>query len=599
MYLLDVVTGRGGVSKMKGWSRHQPWCVVCAMMFLGACQGELDHQVFQSGDVEVTAQDESPKNVDSGEVSLDMSTIPGVDSGAMNDVLPPVYGKSTVRLLTPVQYRNAISQLSPMELTQREVGSYNSSLAAASGGLNGGLVDAYSEEAFSIASQWFSTPESTLALMTCLPERADDTCTQDFLRRFGRLVWRRPLTDNEVARYVALSVDVSNRLQSPIKGVEYAVAGMLQSPYFIYRVELGTPSDTHRTFDAYEIATRLSFLLTNSPPSSALLDAARDGELEDREGLERHARALLNSPAGERGLRALGVELYGLDAIVEVEKDASLFPEFSEELAEAMREQVALTFVDHVVSGRDYRELFNRREVFMHPVLAELYGVHDLAEQEQGWQLYTFPEELNRQGILSLAGIMASHSGIANTSPTTRGFFVRTDVLCDVVPPPGPNVDTTLPIPEEGEVLTNRELLGRHVTEPSCSGCHSFMDPLGFPLENYDPIGRYRTHQNMLPIDASGSLDGTDFETAQGFSEALAANPKLIPCLNKKLFAYSFARLMQPEDEALMQDLNASFEGSSYDLREALVTLAVSDAMRFAAQDDDEDHQEDSEGGQP
>lgn len=560
---------------------HSIWGAgLCGLLLLCACQGELEHRSFADDDL--GAMREVVPDLEGLKVK-DMTRAP--DTGDAEPIaLLPVYGHSTVRLLTPRQYHNAITQLSPAPITHRDVGSYTSSLSAASGGLNVGLVEDYSDEAFEVAAQWFATPESTQALVGCVPSgTANDMCAREFITDFGYLVWRRPLTLDEVDRYVTLSVDVATRLQSPSKGVEYTVAGLLQSPYFLYRVELGESEGTRRAFDSYEIATRLSFMLTNQPPSRELLDAARDGRLHTPQDLEREARALLASPAGERGLRALGTELYGLDAITQVEKEPTLFPEFSKELAEAMREQIAQTFVEHTTSGRDYRELFNRRDIFMHPSLVDLYDARDFTGDD--WELYTFPESANRQGILSLAGIMASHSGIANTSPTTRGFFVRTDVLCDVVPPPGPDVDTTLPEPAEGELLTNRELLGRHVTEVSCAGCHAFMDPLGFPLENYDPIGRHRTHQNMQVIDASGSLDGVAFDNARGFSDVLAEHPDVIPCLNKKLFAYSFARLMLPEDEALMQELNGAFQGSGHDLREALVALAVSDAMRFAKDD--------------
>jgi hypothetical protein len=468
------------------------------------------------------------------------------------------------------------------DVTVREVGQSHSSIAAARGGIAAATVVDYEASAYEAARWVFEDEGRRAEIVGCVPTgTAADPCARDFVVRVGRRAFRRPLSEEEIARWTGVAANVSAMLADPQRGLEHALAGLLQSPNFLYRAELGTGAAAGPGLIAYsdhEMATRLSYLLWNTTPDDVLLDAAEAGELRDAAGLSRHLDRMLADDRAREGLRQLFSDLLNATAIDELEKDAVLFPSFTPELAATMRQQMVLT-AEAAVSSGDYRELFTTRTVFLNDQLAPLYGMPaafgpDLVATD-------LADDGPRAGLLTLPGFLSLHSYPGKTSPALRGLFVRKVLLCQEIPPPPPTVDTTLRAPEPGELVTTRELVARHQTDPVCASCHSRMDPIGLALETFDAIGAYRETQNGLPIDPSGRLDGVPFADAPGLGESLAAHPDLVPCFVANLYAFGAGRTLSVRERRQLQALADERLAGGYDVREAMRAVATSDVFRI------------------
>jgi hypothetical protein len=247
-----------------------------------------------------------------------------------------------------------------------------------------------------------------------------------------------------------------------------------------------------------------------------------------------------------------------------------------------MREQLALT-VQAVVLGEggDYRNLFDTRTTFVNAELAQLLGIPgDLGE---GFTQIDMPDDGPRAGFLTLPGLMSLHSGEADTSPTRRGKFVRNILLCQVIPPPPPGISTVIPAPAPDELVTTRDLLERHRTDPMCAGCHGFMDPIGLGLENFDALGAYRPEQNGLTIDTSGDLDGVPFGNARELGKALRDHPELATCLVQNLYRFANGRVETRDERTALEALTRAFQDGGHSVRAAVRALATSEGFRFAS----------------
>jgi hypothetical protein len=191
----------------------------------------------------------------------------------------------------------------------------------------------------------------------------------------------------------------------------------------------------------------------------------------------------------------------------------------------------------------------------------------------------TLPPE--RRGILSLAGVLALRAQPIDTSPTQRGLFIRTHLLCEHIPPPPPGVETTLP-PPGGEIRTTRDRVERHMSDDECAGCHSRMDPLGLPLEHFDGIGMYRPDHDGIAIDASGDLDGVTFDGAIGLADTLAADQRVSDCIVRQMFRHGLGHAEEVNQEISIVELSDAYASEGHSLRALLRAFLVSDAFRTA-----------------
>lgn len=491
-------------------------------------------------------------------------------------------GGTGLRLLTPAQYANSVIAVLG-EVAVEPVGQWRSSIAAAQGGVSPAGVEDYEVASHDVAAQIFADPIARAEVAGCEPAHAvGDACVESVVEALGLRAWRRPLTSDELDRYVQLAYDTGALLgNDPWLGLRHAVAGLLMSPNFLYRVELGHPDDEDETrlkLDGFEVASRLAYLVWNSPPDDELLDAAAAGELDEPEGVAAQVERMLSDERATAGTVQVFVDAFDLDVLLSLQKDAELLPAYSQTIGSAMRAELVEVIKDAVLVQGDYRRLFDTNTGFVDAELAALYGVPGTFGADP--TAVELPE--TRGGLLTLAGFLAINSGEASTSPTSRGLTVRRALMCQTVPPPPPDVEAELPEPEGTGHQTKREQLEQHAVDPACVSCHSMTDPIGLALEHFDALGGYRATDQGLTIDPSGDLDGTPFDDAIGLGAALAEHPAVMQCGVRNLYRYAMGHVEQPEEAPTVELVMEAFEGSGYDLRGAIEALATADAFRYA-----------------
>ncbi|HEU4412138.1 MAG TPA: DUF1592 domain-containing protein [Polyangiaceae bacterium] len=443
-------------------------------------------------------------------------------------------------------------------------------------------VAQYEASAEAIALAVVGDPATYTTVVGC--DAATPKCLATFVSRFGRLAWRRPLADDEVARVVAAGRASAQAYGVPERGIAGALSALLQSPYFLYLIELGEPDPgdpSRRVLGPYELASRISFFLTNEPPDDAMLSAAAAGSLSDAAGVRAAAAALLDRPAARAALAEQYAELLRLRELEGLQKDPVLFPAFNAELRAAMREET-LMVIDDIVWQRDAdaRELVDADFTYVNAPLAALYGLPPPAGG--GFERVPLPEGQGRAGLLGQASFLSRFAHPAMTSPTRRGAFVQSALLCYDVPPPPPGVVTVLP--DDGTPKTMKEKLEMHQQVELCASCHRKMDPIGFALENFDAIGQYRTLDQGLPIDPTAEMAGIGaFASAADLAALLRDDPRVAECMVRNFYRHGLGALDGYYQSGAIGDLAATFAASGYRLRSLLADLSASDAFRFVS----------------
>lgn len=432
----------------------------------------------------------------------------------------------------------------------------------------------------------FSDKARASALVGCTPQGATDTaCFRSFIQRFGRMAWRRALTQAELDRETALAQTLAQTLLDANEGLRATTNAILQSPNFLYRLERGEP-DTSSTFwryTGYEVASRLSYFLTNSGPDADLIGAAEQGMLGTADGVRAQAERLLATDAGRESVRNFAMELFSLDIVAGRAKDPKLFPDYTPSLQQAMIREVPSMLEDLVFSqGAPATDLFTTRTTFVNADLAKLYGLDATNATATSWTKVTLPSDGLRAGFFGTGAFLSQFANQKEGSPTTRGKFIRTTLLCQVIPNPPKDVSPVLPEDTSGVPSTKRDRLAKHrEAGGTCNGCHSKMDPLGLPLENFDAIGAFRTTEQGLPIDVSGDLDGVPFNGPVELGKAVSQSPEAAGCMVRNLYRYATGVAEADGQEPTIAQLAAQFETEGRDLRKLMVGLVTSDGFRL------------------
>lgn len=494
-----------------------------------------------------------------------------------------------VRLVTTDQYINSMRyifgpgiqlrvEFPPFERTEGLLGN-----SAAFAGISSSQLEQFQGAAASVARQVVD-PANREFLIPCRPtdeHAADTACATEFLSSVGRLLYRRPLTGAEVEQFVASAASGADTLNDFYSGLELALEAMLLSPDVLFIVDRAEPDPDnpgHLRVDAYSFASRLSYFLWNAGPDAELLDAAASGELLTKRGRARAVERMLASPRLDDGMRAFFDDMFRFSDFKTIAKDPAIYPQFQNTTAMAAREQTLRTVINHLITEKkSYLDLYTTRSTFMAPELATVYEI----PTPPGWVPYTVPPDSQRDGLLAQISFLSLHSHPGRSSATLRGAALRETLLCQEVPPPPPNVDFSVLNNPDAHYPTQRDRVMAHLETPSCAGCHLIMDPIGLGLENFDGEGRFRLQENGAPIDASGELDGIEFEDAAGLAKALRDNPALPKCLVKRLYYYSVGGPTVPSNErvALLKYLNQEFAEHEYRLHDLLRTIALSDAF--------------------
>lgn len=442
-------------------------------------------------------------------------------------------------------------------------------------------VERYEQAAFDIARQALS-PEQRDAWLTCDP--AEPPCAREALAAVALKAWRRPPTDSELGDLVELVNEADLVLQDPVEALEYGLAAILQSPHFLLRPELGepdpsAPEGSRLRLTAWELATRLSFLLWNEPPDQELLDAAADGSLLTADGLDAQANRLLADPRARQGVRAFTDDWLHLDGLDQLEKDPTTYVHFTDRLGPSAREET-LRVVEHIVFDEDgdLRSLYNTRRTFVDRTLAAVYNLR--APAREGFGEVVFPDDSDRRGLLGQAAFLAMKSHFNSTSPTLRGAFVREHLLCQMVPDPPAGVNTAIPEATE-EAATLRDRVQAHMEDPACRSCHMIFDPIGLAAEHYDGVGVRRERDNGVPIDASGNLDGQEFSTLGELADLLFAHPRVPECHLLKLTRYALGRRADAGEQELLDVLGEVYAARDHRLQPLLLDLVQTPMFRM------------------
>ena len=464
-----------------------------------------------------------------------------------------------VRRLTEGQYRNIIADIfgSAIVVGGRfdtpvrtegllAVGARNATITPSS------LIQ-FDAMARSIASQVMSEPNRRFLVPCQITNEAeyDEACTTQFIGKFGRLLFRRPLTNDELATRVTIVRETTDQLGSFSQGLASGLTGLLVSPQFLFitdvvAADLEQP-DTYG-LDAFSIASRLSFLLWNTAPDDALLAAAENGDLHRPTGLERQIERMMASPRLKTGVRAFFSDMLGFSEFDFLEKDSVIYPAFGIAAARDAKEQTLRTITDHVIAqDRDYRELFVTRKTFMTRTLGLVYRLQVRAPKGV-WEAYELPPDSPRMGIQGQPGFLALNSHPGRSSPTLRGKAIREMLLCQKVPAAPPDVDFSEFNDPAAPNKTARQRLSAHSTNSVCAGCHKITDPIGLAMENFDGAGQFRAMEDGVLIDSSGDLDDIAFADASGLGPALRDNPGTTACLVNRLYAYASGTTLAARD---------------------------------------------------
>lgn len=450
-------------------------------------------------------------------------------------------------------------------------------------------VPSYAVEVYrDLAESLAATATADLpGLLPCDPAQiGEDACAAAFIEDFGRRAWRRPLDAAQVDRLLAL-YQQGRTEGSFTEGIGLVIEAVLQSPWFLYRIESGVPAAGEEAvaLDGFELASRLSYFLWRSMPDDALLAAAEAGELDDPEAVEAQVRRMLDDPRAERALLTFFGELFALDTTASLYKDPELFDTYSPELAADMRTELEL-FVLSILRDGDGRidTLLGASHTFVNARLAALYGID--APPGDGFTRVELEPSRSR-GLLTKPALMALSAHDQRTSPTLRGKLVRTRLLCQGLPPPPANVDSSVPAPGE---LSTREWVQQRLDNPSCATCHELMDLIGLGFEHFDAMGRYRAEEDGAAIDAHGLLVDTDvdgpFDGPSGLADKLVDSEQVGTCIAHEWFEFGMGRAPSGDDACTTAALDESFASTDHDITELMVAIATSPAFRLRRPDD-------------
>lgn len=404
------------------------------------------------------------------------------------------------------------------------------------------------------------------------------TCVQQIVETLGVRTFRRPLTAEELSRYLGFFDE--HAAAGAEVALQQVAQALLLSPSFLYRSELGDGAatrDNRVALTAFERASALSYFVTDGPPDAALMNAARTGALTTKEQMAEHARRLLGAPRSP-GLLQFFVEHFALEHTVGLQRDTKLFPRWSDDVGRDMQAETR-TFLEHLLASEapTVGTLLTAKHSYLNQRLAENYGITFAGV---GDELAKTMLPAGRVGLFGQGTFLASHARPAETDIVRRGRFVREHVLCQPVPPPPPNIPA-IPPGLDGKT-TQRQRLANHIADPVCASCHAAMDSLGLAFENFDPVGAWRTTDSGLPIDASGSVDDvtaskSTFTNASELMTVLAEVPQTSACLSSRMYAYGHGRVPGDADACSIDAITARFRSGGGDFKELVVAIVTSD----------------------
>jgi hypothetical protein len=441
------------------------------------------------------------------------------------------------------------------------------------------LADKYREVAEDAAAL-----ANLVQLVPCSLSEGTSACAATFIEDFGLRAFRRPLSHEEIQRYLDFYAEIAVE-DGFVGAIRWTIVALLQSPQYLYRAELGRRGgDGIFALTSYEIATELSYGIWGTMPDDELFELARTGTLYDAEVVgEQAERMLVDLRARSRARRFVGLWL-GLDRFDTVVRDPDVYPALTPSIREAMKGETDRFVGSLWDSGGTLEDFLTVPTTFLNGELAGFYGLDQPAETDgEGFGPVSL-EGTEYGGVLTQGSLLTTHALPTNSSPIHRGVMVREEFLCQPLPPPPANLDTSPP--EVDPNLSTRERYLAHSADPACSGCHSLIDSLGFGFEHFDGIGRYREQDGIHVVDASGEIvrsNSTDgqFDGVAGLAALLAGSDEVHACYVDKWAEFTWG--LDPVDAevaCLVEPAQEEFNSGGRRMTDAVVALLVSEHSR-------------------
>jgi hypothetical protein len=536
--------------------------------------------------------------------AVGLACSPGEIGGSADGVSRPdaavaaaVVGPNPLRRLTANEYGNALHDLFPtlsptLPALPPDVPVSGFDNAAEAQQPSDVLIARYEAVGNLYGQAATATVASTSAVVGCSDwstAALATACATTFLTTTGARIFRRPLASDELSRYLVhfqawlAAVDFEG-------AVQLTLSALLQSPQFLYRVEVDPPAAAAGTLvpvEPYGMASRLSFLLWESVPDDQLLLAASRNELATEAQVRTQVTRMLADDRARRVFWDFPREWLGLDRIL-LDEHAVRTPQVDPDWTVATQDSVyqeTQTFVENVlVQGGTFRDLMTSPRAWVNGEMARIYGLPAPTDPTVWAEVSLPPAE--RSGLLTRASFLAGYSHRGATSPPVRGNGIQLRFLCQLPVSPPPGVDTSQPKAAPGQgPQTNRMLFEARTSPAACQACHAGLNGFGFGLENYDAAGHYQTTDNGLPVDASGVIRGTDvdgpFNGGIALAAALARSATVHDCATQEMVRYALGRAPSTGELPTVAALSKSFLASKGDLRALLTSIATSESFRM------------------
>ena len=395
-----------------------------------------------------------------------------------------------------------------------------------------------------------------------------------------RRAYRRPVTAADLQQPMGFYRDgkTENGFEA---GIEAALASILVSPEFLFHIEedpVGVPPKTAYSIPDLQLASRLSFFIWSSIPDEELLESAIRGELSKPKVLAKQARRMLADPRARSLASNFADQWLYLRNLDSLTPDARLFPDFDDNLRQAFRRETELFFESVLAEDRSVLDLLKTDYTYLNDRLAKHYGIPGI--QGSHFRKVSLTPDTRRGGLLRHGSVLSVTSYATRTSPVIRGHWILGNLLGSPPPPPPANVPA-LKEKTISSTLSVRERLAEHRANPACASCHDVMDPVGFALENFDAVGRWRTYEDGNPVDVSGGLpDGSKFEGADALEKGLLKRPELfVSTLAEKLLTFGLGRGIEAYDGPAVRKIVK--EAEQDDFRFSAVIVAVVNSVPF------------------
>jgi mono/diheme cytochrome c family protein len=413
-------------------------------------------------------------------------------------------------------------------------------------------------------------------ILICDP-KSGQACVEKIVSALAHRAYRRPATHAEVASLLKFVALARSRGETTEQGIQLAIQAMLVTPQFLFRIERDPnptdAQDVHRISDV-ELASRLSYFLWSSMPDDELLGLAETGKLHEPAVLDAQVKRMMadrRAAAFAANFAGQWLEIRNLDV---VKPDPDKFPEWGPELRDAMKTETRMFFEYVLREDRPLSDFIDAKYTFLNARLAKFYGIPGVAGPDFRRVELTTGQ---RGGLLSQASVLTVSSYPTRTSVVLRGKYVLNNILGSEIPPPPPDVP---PLDESavGTLMSLRQQMEKHRADPMCASCHNKMDPLGFGLENYNAIGKWRTEDGKFPVDSSGALpNGKTFKTPDEMRALLMAGlPQFSRCLTEKMLTYALGRGLHPYDRPTVNGINRDMAASGYHFQSLIFDIVHS-----------------------